>query len=257
MFKSTINRHLEAVDIAAAARTFKENVQQALQTLLKARLREGEDLPDTTFLQELLARLLDESSMSLLEVDNSHTKEMVAAAELRQKRDELTENLRLRLQDVRYLLDRNLEPATAKAALRERRLSRAKPNLLTQGARQAAATLREPKFARAAGPGEGSFLSAAEQAAALEADAAALEAVLERLSPQKKTSELSLAAKVADLNSAVDTTRRCSEFLFGLYRLAGLDFHAERLRKVARKKKVETPEKAVPPGPPAPVAATT
>ena len=61
-------------------------------------------------------------------------------------------------------------------------------------------------------------------------DRMALEALLERLIQQARRNQNELGAKLAGVENAADLNRRCADFLFGLYRLAGLDFHADRLR---------------------------
>lgn len=240
MFRITNKRHLEAIDIAASARRFKDQVQEALAGMLAGKLREGESLPDLTFFQEVIGRLLEEGSTSVLEADRLHTDELSNAAELRAQRNELVSRLRDRVQEVRFRVDRLVDSATAKTALRDRRVSVVTPSLLVAGARDLAAFLRKPS--QPWGDGNVVFGPAPEVAAMLEADAAQLDELLLRLAPQKKASQDQLAAKKAEVEAVTETNRRCVDALFGLYRLAGLDFHADRLRAKVRKRKLEEPE---------------
>ena len=46
MFRTTIKRHQEAIDFAAAARQFKEQVQQGLERRLRALLRDDDTLEE-------------------------------------------------------------------------------------------------------------------------------------------------------------------------------------------------------------------
>ena len=245
MFKTTAQRHLEAVDLAASARRFKDKVQQGLTAFLTPRLQDGETMPDLTFFQELLGRALESSGSGVLELDGRQTGELVNAAALRARRDELVAALRKQMGDVRYLLERSLEVGVFKATLRQRRLSKVKPLLLVTGARDLVKTLRDPQLAAQAA-GNPVFASAEAIIPTLEADANELEAVLAQLSPQKKASEDELGAKVADLRRMAENNRRCGELLYGLLRVAGEDFHADRLRPKARKKKLEEPQKVTP-----------
>jgi hypothetical protein len=244
MFRVTNKKHLEAIDLAASARRFKDQVQEALAGKLAGLLREGESLPDITFFQEVIGRLLEDGSTSVLEVDRRHTDELANMAGLRVQRDQLVSRLRDRLQEVRFLVDRSVDPAIAKTALRDRRVSLVSPSLLVSGARDLATVLRNPDHAWDGG--NPVFGSATEVAAALEADAAQLEGLLLRLAPQKKASQDQLSAKKAEIDAVTESNRRCVDALFGLYRLAGLDFHADRLRAKVRKRKLEEPEEQPP-----------
>lgn len=247
MFRSTAQRHLEAAEVAASARQFKEQVHQVLENLLAARLREGESMPDLNLLQELIGRLLDSNSSAVVEIDGRYTSQLVSTAALRAQRNELVHQLRQRMRDVRYLLSRSVAGGVFKAALRDRRISKVKPLSLLQGARDLVATLRDQELAiGAADPTLAS--SAVTFAAALEADAAQFEQVMMQLSPAKRANQDNLGSKVADLREATEINRRCADLLFGLYRVARLDYHAERLRpKGGRRKRVDEPPKEGPP----------
>lgn len=255
MFRTTAQRQQEATVVSASARQFKEQVQQAFATLLAPILREGETMPDLSLLQELIGRHLDSSSSAMVEIDGRYTSQLVSAAALRAERNELVHNLRQRMRDVRYLLSRSVAGGVFKAALRDRKISKVKPVSLLQGARDLVATLRDPDLAvGAADPALAS--SVATFAAALEADAASFEQVLAQLSPQDRAKQDNLGSKISDLREASETNKRCADLLFGLYRVARLDYHADRLRPKGRRKRMEEQE---PPkeGPPEAVPIST
>lgn len=247
MFRVPDKQHREAIEIAASARQFKVQVQEALAARLAGKLQEGESLPDLTVFQEAIGRLLEENSAQIRDAALRHTQELANTSGLRAQRNQLVAGLRARLRDVRYLVDRSVDPATAKTALRDRRVSRVAPDLLIAGARELAVILRNPSH-----PWIGDnavFGTAPEVAAMLETEAGQLEELLFRLAPQKKASQEQLGAKKAEIEAVTETNRRCFDVLFGLYRLAGLDFHADRLRAKARRRKLEEPEKSQPPSP--------
>lgn len=244
MFKDTFLKHAEAIEIAASAREFKEQVQAAIAAALEPLRREGESLPELEHLQELMARLLEASSGVLLESDQLYTNKLVNAAALREERDALVKQLRTHIRDVRYVLDRSVGTGTAKATLRDRRLSVVKPGLLVAAARDLMKTLRDPQLGLDNLTDKAFFADVARMAAKIEEETNQLDEVLLRLAPQKKASQNKLSDKVAGIDAAVEKNRRCADLLFGLYRLAGLDFHAERLRPKARRRKAKEPEKA-------------
>jgi len=248
MFRTTARRQVEAREIAASARQFKDQVHGELEVRLAAHLRDGETMPDVSFFQELVGRLLDANGNKVGNTDGSHTSQLVSAASLRAQRNQLIANLRLRMRDVRYLVERSVDGPVFKAALRDRRLSKVKPTSLLQGARDLLAVLRDPELNVGAGD-SALTTTAASFAEALEADADRLEQVLAQLSPRKKANQDSLGTKVADLQEAAETNRRCTDLLFGLYRVARLDYHASRLRTRARRKP-EAATEALPSDPP-------
>ncbi len=246
MFRTTARRQVEATEVAASARQFKNQVKRELEILFASLLRDGETLPDLDFLQELIGRLLDINGNRVVSIDTAHTSLLVSAAALRARRNELSLKLRQRMSDARYLLERSVDDGVYKAALRDRRLSKLKPVLLVQGARDVVLALRDPTLTL--GGGDAALLAAAVNfAQALEADANELEQVISLLSPQKKANQDSLGAKVADLRDAAETNRRCAELLFGLYRLARLDYHAERVRARLRRRVAAEVEMPAPP----------
>jgi len=243
MFKTTERKKLEAAEVAASAHQFQGNVQEGLNSFFAAELLDGETVPDLRFLQELIGRKLGKNGNGLMVADDNHTRELVSGADLRRQRNQLSAELRVLMRDGRFLLDRAIGGAAAKAALRDRRVSKSTPASLAQGARQVAETLRDPKYA---GSGSG-LLSAAESVATtLEEAASQLEQVLGLLSPQKKSSQGSLEEKVRDIEAASRETQRCSELLFGLYRVAGLDFHADRVRPTSRRRRIGSGNEAMP-----------
>lgn len=247
MFKSTVKAQMEATEIAASAREFREQVHNALAARLASRLREGETFPDLNLFQELLGRLLDSFGDQMREIDVRDTGGRVNTAALRAQRDELSARLRQQLRDVRYLVDRSIPSGAAKEALRDRRLSGAPAERLVQGARNLINTLRDPKLALDQLGEGGVFTSVSTIAANLEAQTNELDALLVRLTPERKSSQNQLGSKVTEVQAVVASNQHCAEILYGLLRLAGLDFHAERLRPKARRKRALDPEKAPPP----------
>ncbi len=168
------------------------------------------------------------ANANLAELGEEQTHELVLTADLREQRDQLADQLRDFLRDARNLLDAALDSAGARVALPVRRLSNMSPPFLVQAARQVVDTLRDPRLDFAGRPN--SIYEVPKMIAALEGTAGELEALLERLAQQARKNQNELGAKLAGVENAADLNRRCGDFLFGLYRLAGLDFHADRRR---------------------------
>jgi len=175
MFKTIVRKYYEAADIAASAKTFKEQVQEGIEQRFAPSLLEGEEMPNFSLAQDLVVRLLERLDTDVMEVDSSQTLELVGSAQLRDLRNEQADKLRVTLRQVRFLLDRAFPPATVGTVFRVRRVSNLRPVQLQLLAQTAASVLRE-------------------------------------------------------------ATQRCTEFLYGLYRLAGLDYHAARIGPKIRKR---------------------
>lgn len=229
MFKISNDRAWAARDLASAAETFPEKVRLGLEGFFAAHLRDGERLPDVEFLQELVRRALEANSGSVLAADASLTSALVDHAALRDERDRHAAVLRELLSRVRHFFDSALAPAAAQAILPVRRFSNMKPSLLAASARQAAASLRDPLLGWDQMTDGFGFAPPADMADILDAARQLLEQVLEQLAAQRAATQNRLGRKVEGIEAAADVTRRCKRFLEGLYRLAGLDFHADRL----------------------------
>ena len=228
MLKTPINHHLKAIDLAASAAEFAEQANVGFAQRFAPVLGPDEAPPDFLFAQELIARLLKAVSSNLKETGSAQTQQLVTTAALRDKRDRATSELRVLLRHARRLLDELLAPETARTVLRVRRVSNMKPGMLVQAARDVVAALRDPDLGLQNKPSR--VFDAAGVAKRVEEKSEELAALLNRLAPQVRATQAELGAKVAEIEIAAETHRRCADFLYGLYRLAGLDFHADRLR---------------------------
>lgn len=236
MFKATNDRDLDARDLAASAQIFPEKVQRGLDSVFAGHLREGESAPDFRFAQELVRRVLEATSGSLRQADGSHTQELVSHAGLRRRRDESADRLRGLLRKIRFFFDRALAPGVVREVLPVRRLSNMKPSLLVAFAGHATTALRNPALGWENQQDDYGFAAPASMADTIDAEADQLAEILGLLAQQSQATQSRRGAKHADLEAAADVTRRCKQFLEGLYRLAGLDFHADRIVPARRKK---------------------
>lgn len=228
VFKIPSKHQQAALDIAASAAEFKEQANDGVANRFATVLEPGETSPDFLFAQELIGRLLGDVYQNLENAGSAQTSQLVAAAALRVQRDRVTVELRLRLRDARQLLDELVTSATARTVLPIRRFSNMAPAMLVQSARDVITALRNPNLGLETEPSM--IFDATKLAATLETKANELASLLDQLAPQARATQAELGNKLAEIKSGADTHRRCADFLYGLYRLAGLDFHADRLR---------------------------
>jgi hypothetical protein len=228
MFKTPTKHHQKAVDLAASAARFGQQANEGAARRFAAVLQPGEATPDFLFAQELVGRLLHAASGNLQRTDNAQTAQLVAAAALRSERNRVAGELRDLLRIARQLLDGVLDPATARTILPVRRVSNMRPDALVKSGLDVVAALRNPNLGIEVEPG--SVFDVKGIAKSVEEKSEELATLLGQLAPQARNTQAGLGAKLAEIDNAADTHRRCADFLYGLYRLAGLDFHAERLR---------------------------
>jgi hypothetical protein len=228
MFKTPTKHHQKAIDLAASASRFDQQVNDGLARRLAPVLENGETSPDFLFAQELVGRLLHAVGRNLKERDGAQTQQLVAASALRGERNRVAGELRELLRTARVMLDGVLDPATARTILPVRRVSNMRPDSLVKSGRDVVAALRNPNLGIEVEPG--SVFDVKGIAKTVEEKSEELATLLGQLAPQARNTQAELEAKLAEIDNAADTHRRCADFLYGLYRLAGLDFHAARLR---------------------------
>jgi len=245
MFQTIAKPFYEAKELAASAEEFKGKVQAGLEELVAGALRDGETAPDLVFFQEILGRLLLTGCDQLSAIDDSYTVSRMTSAQLRDKRDELRDRLRELMVPIRLMLDLQRSDSAVKAALRDRRFSSAKPADLVFSARNLVAILRDPKVGLEGQEGP-TFKAASTLANTVEEVAAELTEVLNQLSPERRANQNSQGVKADEVDSAVTANRRCGNVLLALYRLCGLDYHADRLRQRVRVKRRSDEQGMVP-----------
>lgn len=240
-FKTTVNKQRDIVELAASAEKLAPEVTAIFNRNLAPYLREGEVMPDVGLLQELIGRFLEASGDQLLEVDNRYTAEVRTNQQLRTRREALIEELRGRLRDIRYLIDRRFGLEASKQLMPVRDLYQYSARELVQAGRQVITVLRDPQYALDQAHANGLLANAQALADALELECSELAELLNRqLAGQKRDKQSGLKQKLAEIKTATEAARRSADFLAGIYRLAGLDFHAERLRPALRRRKPQS-----------------
>jgi hypothetical protein len=220
--------------IAGALETAAE-VTGSLAATYDVFLEEGEQKIDWTLLQKLISRRLASKSLRLAELDAGLEVGRSGDKELRRERNRLAALLRSELRAARFLLDESLGREVSAGLLRWREPSQVMPAGLVALARETATSLRSSAMlAEASLTATGAFPDPTGLAGALERRALELERQLQLLAPKLKRETFAVGEKSQEWQDANSARLRSQDLLFGLYRAAGKDHLAQRLRPKAR-----------------------
>lgn len=225
--------HSESV-IAGTAATAGE-VARALGEIFDPLLEAGEERVDWVLVQKLAGRRLAERASRLAEVDERLELARTGEKEVRQERNRLVRLLRSELRSVRHMLDEKLGREVSSGFFRWRHLSQIRPASLSTVARETAAALRASTLLGSANlAASGTYATPAAIADTLDAAADGLDQLLGNLGPQTKRQTFDVGEKSQEWQEAYSARLRSQDLLFGLYRAAGKDHLAQRLRPKTR-----------------------
>lgn len=222
--------------ITAGALEMAPAVGATLSEQFDVYLEEGEKAIDWVLLQKLISRMLASKGRRLDEVDQSLELERTNSKSLRAERDRLVVEMRRELRAARFLLDEKFDRDLATGIFRRRELSRVTPLALVRLARETAESLRAPGLQVSRQLDPGAFPEPANLADVLDRRAQALDVQLELLAPKRKRETFGVGEKDQEWQEAMTARMRGQDMLFGLYRGAGYDHLAARLRAKRRKK---------------------
>jgi hypothetical protein len=242
--KTTFNQWRVAGNAALAATELSPLTAEALQRFLGPVLEPGEAPPDLGRMQELISQLITDSATRLMELEDRYAQVQLAE---RSRRDALAEaavKLRQELVHARALLRQLYGIGKGIAVLGAKvNIGTASPLTLVRMGRQLVDVLRSPSFelppapwAVVQRPDPGAMATALEQVLL------PAEALLVENQPTHQVTEIGKGARDVERAELKDRVRRCTKFLDGLYQLVGLDYHAERLRASARRRKAPSTE---------------
>lgn len=231
--------------VIAGALETAEEVTGSLAAIYDVFLEDGEQKIDWTLLQKLISRRLASKSLRLAELDAGLEVGRSGDKELRRERNRLAALLRGELRAARFLLDESL--GREAGLLRWRELSQVMPAGLVPVARETAASLRSSAMlAEASLSATGAFPNASGLAGALDRRALELDQQLQLLAPKLKRETFAVGEKSQEWEEANSARLRSQDLLFGLYRAAGKDHLAQRLRPKARIAATKTESSAAP-----------
>ena len=234
-------RSMTRPTIAGVGETASE-VAASLAAIFGSYLQEGEAQIDWMLLQNLASRRLLDKGSSLAELDSRLEVGRTTEKEARTERKRLAAELRQDLAAARLLLDHTFGKDSGHFRWRE--FSQLSPAELIPVARETAISLRtSPGLAAKAQASRTQYLDATGLAEVLEQGAQSLEDQIERMvAPQRQRETYDVGEKAQERAEAHSVRLRTQDLLFGLYRAAGKDHLAQRLRPKQRVKRAETTE---------------
>jgi hypothetical protein len=221
-----------------------EEVGVLLRKRFEPLLEAGETQPDWGLIQHLAGRLMKSNNRRLIDLDQLLELGRTSDRQLRAERDQLAGKVRAALRAARFLVDETFGKSLGAGVFRWRRLSQLNATSLVLVARELVGSLRSPQLKVSSVLDIGTP-EAERVAAALEAASSQLEAHLELLEPTVKRETYSVGRKEQELQETRAMQLAAQDLLAGLYRAAGQNHLAARLRPKQRKGR-ETGETAPP-----------
>jgi hypothetical protein len=230
--KLVIQQQKITTALQSAADTHAESAAVAVEKLLAPHLQKGEKMPDVALLLKLSGRLLEESTRKLVEADEAHERELADDRAPRERRDAASQAIYSRLVDLRDALSGLYGTSIAEAAgFRER--TPKDPVQLARFASQVVGALGSLKLGspRIAG----AKLNPREALQEIEGQLVVLQGSLKEVAREVREAEQTLATKSQAMAEQQHLASGVANLLAGVFRLAGLDELAERVRPSARR----------------------
>jgi hypothetical protein len=211
-----------------------EEVGALLRKRFEPLLEPGETPPDWSLIQHLAGRLMKSNNRRLLDLDQTLEQGRTSDKQLRAERDELAGKVRGALRAARFLVDETFGKSLGAGVFRWRRLSQLNATSLVLVANEMVGSLRSPQLKVSSVLDTGTP-EAERVAAALEAASTQLEEHLELLEPTVKRETYSVGRKEQEFQETRAMQLVAQDLLVGLYRAAGQNHLAARLRPKQRK----------------------
>ncbi len=231
MFTSVTRQLKRAV---GAVKSVLANAATAAATLdpkLKSYLREGEQLDGMEPVQLTLVRWIEDDNNQLEECEAVQRSALRKLKRLRMRRDKKQTTLYARLLRIRKTFEEAFGQGTAAIFLGlEPRLSEVEPQALRRQAQETAEILSDPQFNPPTPAIEGMWEKPAQYADQIRDVLAPFQASLDEIESQKREVEKAQKAKVDLLEQLNNRLTWSIRFFEAVYQLAGLGFHADRLR---------------------------
>ncbi len=251
MYSKLVARQLAAATVVASA-VGKNAGEVAAGLLERLTVNSANPSPvDWKAALETLAQSLLETSASLAAQDSDYQIQILLEKQARERRDRVIEKLRNQLRGARFLLDQAFGKEKASGFFPDRAdVARTPPRNLARLGRSIAQVLKGTEIEWPVLEGETHIPKPLELAASLEASAIDLEAVEAALAPEQSRSVFSRGNKKTEYEATRKAVTNTTMALAGLFRTAGFDYAAERLRpprKGGKAPATETPSPATPP----------
>ncbi len=239
-----IRQNDDTASIGAAALKNADGLAAALTERLSAHNQQAQP-PQMDWKAILLdlGQFLVDSGESLVEKDLELQQQRHVENQLRFDRDEASLQIRAQLRSLRFLLDEAFGKEKARRMLPTRTdLQRINAKVLLGVAQEAANLLRNPAYTWPDLSGLPHLANPAQILASLEVAIPKLRAAVSELRPEQRGAQHALGKKNRELESTIEAMQRGADFIYGLFRLAGFDDEADRLRPRRRRAKASTEE---------------
>ncbi len=224
----------------AASVEVAPDVAPALETTFAPWVKEGETAPAQEELRQiLLGRWLRQVRERLVTADEAHQKEVRKERSLRRRRDDSATEIRSKMLDIRTTFERVYGAGlTAEVVGLESDIPR-DPVVLERYARRVVDVMADPELVLPAPRVKGSTMGPGEVVEEISPPLEILGAALDEHEPQKRRTQVALHEKRDALEAFNFAVGRISRYLQALCYLAGMDFHAERVRQSSHAPVVE------------------
>lgn len=236
--KSVLDRQRVGEAILATARTHAQEVGERLHQILAADLTDGEPPVDFTRLQLLLARHLERQLDTLVEAEEAHLQELDDDPEERLRRDEVCEEVRARIAEIRRAARGVFGTEQARVLLGVEGDTPRSPILLHRYAVRLLQRLREPITAEpVASQVSGVEFYMPKVAAALEPQVDRLDEALKAVGREEREAESTRGRRDEVIERFDQAVGGVARTLRGWCLLAGLPEFASRIRLTPPKRR--------------------
>ncbi len=229
-----------AAALEAASFELASDVVPALETTFAPWVEETETPPSQEeFRQVLLGRWLRQVREHLVAADEAHQKEIRAERSMRRRRDKTAELIEKKVRQIRTTFEKVYGDGLTAEVIGLANDIPEDPVVLHRYTGRILAVMSDPELVLPEPRVKGSAMGPEQvigEIAPLHKD---LGTVLEILEPQKRRSQVALRAKTESLDAFKFAVGRIARYLEALCRLAGLDFHADRVRQSSHVRVVE------------------
>lgn len=238
---SSINANRQwqrANEIANFARELAPSTHEALTRLFAPLAREGESPPSWLLPQDLISRLVGNLGEKLIQQDDAFANAQLDERKRREYRVAAAKVVRERLINARELFRRLYGTGKGITLVGlNAKLWQQNPLQIARVGRQLVDTLRQPGFVFPTVDPSVLVPEPLAYAELIEEPLRRLEMALEENDPAKVQVRDIQGQRDQALATTRDQVRRCLDLMVALYRLAGMDFHAEKLKMATRKRR--------------------
>ncbi len=231
MFTSVTRQVKRALGAVKSVLANASAAAAALDPKLRSFLREGEQLDGMEPVQLTLVRWIENDHQQLEEHEAVQRSALRKLARLRMHRDKKQETLYSKLLRIRKTFEDAFGQGMSAVYLGlEPRLSKAEPQALRRNARETIAILENPQFQPPPAAVEGLWENPVQYADQIREALAPFQTSLDEIASQEREVEKAQMAKTELLAELGERLTWSIRFFEAVYQLAGLGFHADRLR---------------------------